>query len=74
MSRFKLFSLFAGMLAAIAGNPGLSDQEKVKQNKAVNRKSGGLMFAANPYGPKQLNQRQKRKKWRQNPHTRRKAA
>lgn len=67
MSRFKLFSLFQIMAAVISGNQKFTSDEKVAELKSLNRKSGGILFGGgSPYGGRQLNQRQKRKRAAQN--------
>jgi len=76
MSRFKMFALAQMMMAAIIGDRKKSDLDKKVELKNINRATGGALFmnAGSVYGPRPLNQRQKRKRWRQNPHIRKRAA
>lgn len=74
MSRMKLFSIFSAMMGAMLADPKKSPRQKNAEVKSLNKQSGGMLFMGNPYGPKPLNQRQKRKRWRQSPHLRKKAA
>lgn len=74
MSRMKLHALFSAMLAFTMADPEKTVREKKEAAKDLNKQSGGMLFLSSPYGPKPLNQRQKRKRWRQSPYLRRKSA
>jgi hypothetical protein len=65
MSRFKLFGILQAMAVAIMGNKDMNPHQKSKEVTDINRRGGGMLFDGSPYGPKQLNQRQKRKRWAQ---------
>lgn len=59
-----------GLLSAVMASTRPSTQKQAMA-KELNRKSGGMLFISSPYGPsKLLNQRQKRKRIRQQPHGR----
>lgn len=66
MSRFKLFGILQAMMAGIMGDTKKSSATKKMEVADLNRRGGGMLFGGSPYGPKQLNQRQKRKRWAQN--------
>jgi hypothetical protein len=66
MSRFKLFGILQAMALAVMGDTKKHPYYKNKEVTEINRRGGGMLFGGSPYGPKQLNQRQKRKRWAQN--------
>jgi hypothetical protein len=71
MSRFKLFGLMTAMLAAVMSDRKITDEERNKQAKSLNRQAGGMLFTTGGvYSGKKLNQRQIRKRRRQNPNSR----
>jgi hypothetical protein len=67
MSRFKLFGILQAMALAVMGDTKKHPYDKNKEVSEINRRGGGMLFGGSPYGPaRQLNQRQKRKRWAQN--------
>lgn len=65
MSRFKLFAVMQMALMSIMHSPKLSAEEKQDQSKALNRRSGGIIFSNGPIPSRLPNQRQRRKLDRQ---------
>jgi hypothetical protein len=57
------------MMANLFANTHISSEEKKEQASVYNKQSGGLLFSSGPQPRKTLNQRQKRKLGRQNPHS-----
>lgn len=62
-------ALLSAIMFSMLSNPGLSNAEKLAQSHEMNKQSGGLLFSAGPQPKKTMNQRQRRKLARQNPHS-----